>query len=180
MEAIAAALPESWHRGEKGRREALALWALLSIEPGHELRGLPPDLEHLVTERRARAREAGRDLDREIIQGRYSWIDEHLSTVVQDRKHPTEMTDRVDRVLLHPALGFGLFLVLMTLVFQALFTWADPMIGLIENLVGWTGTVVGGALGPGVFTDFIVNGVIEGVGAFVVFLPQILMLFFLK
>jgi ferrous iron transport protein B len=66
----------------------------------------------------------------------------------------------------------------MTVVFQALFTWADPVIGLIENIVGWTGIQVGAALGPGLFTDFVVNGVIEGVGAFVVFLPQILMLFF--
>ncbi len=178
MQAISDAIPESWHGGEPGRREALALWALLSVEPGHELRGLPSDLEHLVTERRSQAREAGRDLDREIIQGRYSWIDKHLSKIVQERRHPTELTDRVDRVLLHPALGFALFLFLMTVVFQALFTWADPMIGLIENVVGWTGRAVGGALGPGVMTDFVVNGVIEGVGAFVVFLPQILMLFF--
>lgn len=178
MEKVAAALPERWHGGDRGRREALALWALLSIEPGHELRGLPPDLEHLVTEIRAAARDSGRDLDREIIQGRYTWIDDHLSEVVRDRKHPTELTDRVDRVLLHPALGFALFLVLMTVVFQALFTWADPVIGLIENIVGWTGIQVGAALGPGLFTDFVVNGVIEGVGAFVVFLPQILMLFF--
>jgi ferrous iron transport protein B len=131
-----------------------------------------------VTEIRAAARDSGRDLDREIIQGRYTWIDDHLSEVVRDRKHPTELTDRVDRVLLHPALGFALFLVLMTVVFQALFTWADPVIGLIENIVGWTGIQVGAALGPGLFTDFVVNGVIEGVGAFVVFLPQILMLFF--
>jgi ferrous iron transport protein B len=178
METVAAALPERWHGGDRGRREALALWALLSIEPGHELRGLPPDLEHLVTEIRSAARDSERDLDREIIQGRYTWIDDHLSEVVRDRKHPAELTDRVDRVLLHPALGFALFLVLMTVVFQALFTWADPVIGLIENIVGWTGTRVGAALGPGLFTDFVVNGIIEGVGAFVVFLPQILMLFF--
>lgn len=178
MSAVAEGLPESWHGNDPDRRHALALWALLSVEPGHELRGLPPDLEHLVTERRSAARESGRDLDREIIQGRYRWIDEHLSDVVRDHKHPTELTDRVDRVLLHPALGFVLFLALMTLVFQALFTWADPLIGIIENVVGWIGSSVGAAIGPGLLTDFIVNGVIEGVGAFVVFLPQILMLFF--
>jgi ferrous iron transport protein B len=175
--AVAAELPESWHMGDEDRRQAIALWALLSVEPGHELRGLPARLEPVVAERRAMAREAGRDLDREIIQGRYEWIDQRLHHVVRERRHPTEFTDRVDRILLHPALGFILFLGLMTLVFQALFTGADPLIGLIEGGVGWLGNHVGALMGPGIASDFVVNGVIEGVGAFIVFLPQIVMLF---
>ncbi len=178
MAAVAAGLPQTWHRDEEDRRQAIALWALLSVEPGHELRGLPNGLEPIVAERRAMAREAGRDLDREIIQGRYTWIDQHLHDVVRERKHPTELTDRVDRILLHPALGFALFLGLMTVVFQALFTGADPLIGLIETAVAWIGSHVGALMGPGIASDFVVNGVIEGVGAFVVFLPQIVMLFF--
>jgi len=175
--AVAASIPENWHLGDPDRCQAIALWALLSVEPGHELRGLPARLEPIVAERRSLARESGRDLDREIIQGRYAWIDQHLHKVVHERKHPTELTDRVDRILLHPAIGFALFLGLMTLVFQALFTGADPLIGLIENAVGWLGSHVGSLMGPGLASDFVVNGVIEGVGAFVVFLPQIVMLF---
>jgi ferrous iron transport protein B len=177
VEAVADVVPASWHRGTEDRRRALALWALLSVEPGHELEGITPAMERVVAERRERAQTAGRDLDEEIIRGRYGWIDRHLKEVVRERRHPTELTDRVDRVLLHPAAGFVLFLALMTLVFQALFTGADPLIGMIEEAVGWTGNQVGALLGSGLLTDFLVNGVIEGVGAFVVFLPQILMLF---
>ena len=177
VEAVADVVPESWHRGTEDRRRALALWALLSVEPGHELEGITPAMERVVAERRELSQTAGRDLDEEIIRGRYGWIDRHMKEVVRERRHPTEITDRVDRVLLHPAAGFVLFLALMTLVFQALFTGADPLIGMIEEAVGWTGNQVGALLGSGLFTDFLVNGVIEGVGAFVVFLPQILMLF---
>jgi ferrous iron transport protein B len=177
-EQVGAALPEAWHGNDPDRRSALALWALLSIDPGHDLHGIPGELERAVIDGRAEATAAGRDLDHEIIHGRYAWIDSKMDRVVRDKRHPKGLTDRVDRVLLHPAMGFVLFLALMTLVFQALFTGADPIIGLIESAVSWTGNVVGSALGPGLFTDFLVNGVIEGVGAFVVFLPQILMLFF--
>jgi ferrous iron transport protein B len=177
VDKVANVVPQSWHKGSEDRRRALALWALLSVEPGHELEGISPEMERVVAQRREQARSAHRDLDEEIIRGRYGWIDHHLKKVVRERRHPTELTDRVDKLLLHPAAGFALFLVLMTLVFQALFTGADPLIGMIEDAVGWTGGQVGALLGPGLFTDFVVNGVIEGVGAFVVFLPQILMLF---
>jgi ferrous iron transport protein B len=88
------------------------------------------------------------------------------------------LTDRVDRLLLHPALGFVLFLLLMTVVFQSLFTWANPAISLIESAFGLLGQRVGALLPPGILNDLVVQGVINGVGSVLVFLPQILLLFF--
>ena len=73
--------------------------------------------------------------------------------------------------------GFLIFLVLMTVVFQALFSWADPMIGWVETAVGATASVVGGWLPEGLVHDFVVDGLFAGVGAVLVFLPQILLLF---
>jgi ferrous iron transport protein B len=175
--AIAEAVPESWHHGSEDRRRALALWALLSIDAEHYLAGVPESLRRRTADRRQSAETVGRDLDREIIEGRYGWIDGCVSRCLREDPRRVSMTDRVDRILLHPALGLFLFLAMMTVVFQALFTGADPLIGLIEEGVGWTGQTVGAALGPGLLGEFIVNGVIDGVGAFVVFLPQILMLF---
>jgi len=67
---------------------------------------------------------------------------------------------------------------LMTLVFQSLFTGADPAITLIENVFGAIGERVGAALPDGILNDLVVEGIINGVGSVLVFLPQILLLFF--
>lgn len=177
IDRIAAHIPDEWSRGRDDQRRALALWAMLSLAGEHTLQNVPAALQTSVDELRDAAGKAGRDLEQEIIGGRYSWIDERADEFVREHSPSMPLTDRVDKVLLHPVLGFFLFLTLMTVVFQALFTGADPLIGFIEGVVGRTGEIVGGWLGPGLPTDFLVNGVIEGVGAFLVFLPQILMLF---
>jgi ferrous iron transport protein B len=69
------------------------------------------------------------------------------------------------------------FLGVMALLFMSLFAWADPMIDAIDHTFKFAGDELRGLLGDGVFTDFLVDGVIAGVGAVMVFLPQILMLF---
>ena len=70
-----------------------------------------------------------------------------------------------------------IFLALMTVVFQALFAGADPVIGWIESFFAWLGARVGAALPAGLFSDLVVNGLVAGVGSVLVFLPQILLLF---
>jgi ferrous iron transport protein B len=85
----------------------------------------------------------------------------------------------VDRFLLHPLWGGLTFLVVMGVLFQTLFAWSDPLVGLIEASLAATGEAVAGVLPPGMFTDLLVDGVIAGVGSVVVFLPQILLLFLL-
>jgi ferrous iron transport protein B len=177
VDAVAAAIPESWHGGSERRRRALALWSLLSLAEAHRLEAMPPGLAEAVRARREAAARDGRDLEQEIIGGRYDWIDDHTDAFMRQLPTAPSLTDRIDRLMLHPVIGFGLFLALMTVVFQALFTGADPLIGMIESAVGAVGAAVGPLLGQGMLRDFVVNGVIEGVGAFLVFLPQILMLF---
>ena len=177
IDAVAAAVPESWHGGSQRRRRAQALWSLLSLAEAHRLESLPQDLAEVVIARREAAARDGRDLEQEIIGGRYGWIDRHADAFMREQPAPLSLTDRIDRIMLHPVIGFGLFLALMTVVFQALFVGADPLIGMIESGVGAVGAAVGPLLGDGMLRDFVVNGVIEGVGAFLVFLPQILMLF---
>lgn len=121
---------------------------------------------------------AGRDLESEVISARYGWIDQRLSDfLVQARREGPSLTDRVDRVLLHPTVGFGIFLLVMAVVFQSLFSGADPLVGLIESAVGGLKGLVTAALPAGLFTDFLSDAVIEGVGSVIVFLPQIMLLF---
>jgi ferrous iron transport protein B len=190
LDAVAAEIPRAWledaqtggHAARapagEGRRRALARWALLSLEERDELEGVPAALRARVTERRAQAARAGREIDREIVTARYAWIDERIARTLHSGAPRARFSDRIDRVLLHPALGFALFLALMALVFQSLFAWADPAISLIEQAVGWLAQTTRAALPESLATDLVVDGLIEGVGSVIVFLPQILLLFF--
>ena len=85
--------------------------------------------------------------------------------------------DRLDRILVHKVFGTVVFLGLMLLMFQSIFAWADPLMGLIESFTGWIGEQVAGVFPEGLFQSLIVDGVIAGVGGVLVFLPQILILF---
>lgn len=86
-------------------------------------------------------------------------------------------THRIDAVVLHPVSGPVILFGLLFLMFQAVFAWSEAPIGWIETLVGWLGEAVGGALPEGLVRSAIVDGAIAGVGAVIVFLPQILILF---
>ena len=170
-------VPDAWLAGDDGRRDAFALWALLSIDEGDELDDVPDDLRTAVASRHALARASGRDVDREVIGGRYGWIDARAAHFFTDTTAEMSRSDRVDRVLLHPVAGFALFLALMTVLFQSLFAWADPMITAIEEAFSWIGEHAGALLPAGTFHDLVVDGLIGGVGGVLVFLPQILLLF---
>ncbi len=86
-------------------------------------------------------------------------------------------THRLDALFLHPVAGPIILLGTMFLMFQAVFAWSQVPIGWIEDGMKWLGAEVGTALPDGVFRSLIVDGVIAGVGAVIVFLPQILILF---
>ncbi len=179
VRAVGAVLPADWHRGDADRRDALAMWALLSLDEEDELEHVPTELRTASSARHRAAEAAGRDLDLEIVEGRYAWIDERLPRFLgQPRRVRVSKTDRIDAVLLNPVVGFVAFLALMGVVFQSLFAWSDPAIGAIESLFGWLQGLVESALPAGLLVDFVTGGLIEGVGSVVVFLPQILLLFF--
>jgi len=177
VRSVEGAVPESWYAGNADRRRALALWALLSVDDHDELVAVPSELRDVVERKRKLAEASGRQLEEEIIRGRYDWLDAVAPRFLRDEGAPVTLTDRIDRVLLHPGLGFVLFLALMTVVFQSLFAWADPMIGGIETSCAWLGDSVETLLPAGFVTDLLVQGVIAGVGGVLVFLPQILLLF---
>lgn len=177
IDRVAAALPAAWRRNVE-RDRALALWALTSVEDDDELRGIDPALRAACRAVRAAAGE--RDLDQEVIGARYAFLDGHAQRLVGRRelsppKH--RLSERLDRVLLHPVLGFAVFVLVMIVVFQALFSWSDPFISLIERGVVLAQDLVVSLVPASVARDLVVEGVIGGVGNVVVFLPQILLLF---
>ena len=88
------------------------------------------------------------------------------------------LTAAVDRVALHPIAGLALLLALLFVMFQAVYAWSEAPIAMIEGLAEATATLVRDSLPDGIVRSFLVDGVINGVGSVVVFLPQILILFF--
>jgi len=87
-------------------------------------------------------------------------------------------THRADAVALHPIIGPILLAAILFLMFQAVFSWAATPADLIDGVIGSLGDAVAAAMPPGLLRSLIVEGIIAGVGAVVVFLPQILILFF--
>ena len=176
-ETLAGSLPAAL-RSTPERARALSLWALTSIEDDDELTDIDPALRRATLELR---QATSRDLDQEVIAARYAFIDDHLPELYRrlDR-HPKKrpLSERVDRVLLHPVWGFALFVLVMLVVFQSLFSWSDPAISLIEDAFVWLRTGIAALLPASIFRDFLTQGLVSGVGNVLVFLPQILLLFF--
>jgi ferrous iron transport protein B len=161
------------------RRRARAVWAILSLG-GDELTDVPPSVRAAVDTVRARARATSRDLDLELVGARYRTIDELLARVlVRPVPRGPTLTARIDAVVTHRLWGALSFVLVLGLVFQALFSWSEPAMGAIESLVAWSQGLVVAAMPAGTFRDLLVQGVIAGVGNVLVFVPQIALLFFL-
>ncbi len=95
-----------------------------------------------------------------------------------DQQTPELPSDQLDRFVLHPVVGPLLLAVLLFFLFQAVFSWAEPPKDLIESSIAWLGAEVGGLMPESWLRSLIVDGLIAGVGGVLVFLPQILILFF--
>jgi ferrous iron transport protein B len=101
-----------------------------------------------------------------------------LGTVGGDRLDGITPSDRIDAVVLHPVAGPLILAVILFLVFQAVFAWAQAPMDAIKAGVGLIGEWVNHALPASLLKDLFVNGVLAGIGSVLVFLPQILILFF--
>ncbi|HEV8059932.1 MAG TPA: ferrous iron transport protein B [Gemmataceae bacterium] len=109
---------------------------------------------------------------------RYRWIRETAAgCVTRPAQRLTTWTDRLDRVITHRLWGTLIFFAIMFLVFQSIFTWAKPLMDLIVAGKSRLGDFLGGTLPPGPLTSLLIEGVLEGVGSVIVFLPQIAILF---
>jgi len=95
-----------------------------------------------------------------------------LSESKQRRMHAN-----LDRVLLHPWIGFAIMLAILFVVFQAVFAWATPFADAIDAGIGALHDGVKEALPASLLRDLLTEGVISGVGSVIVFLPQIVILF---
>lgn len=113
----------------------------------------------------------------ENIKKNFSEIDSILKKVIKNRIEPDSLTERVDRYILSPVWGPIILLVVLTIMFQAIFEWSGPFSDLIEAGVGWLAETVKANIPNEMLASFIADGAIAGVGGVLVFLPQIIFLF---
>ncbi len=165
---VRAALPESWPH-----TDAVALWALMSLDDEDELVAVAASLRRAVA---GVAIPTGA-VDDEVVHARWRWLDAHVQPLVK-RPPDRSRTQRVDKILLHRVAGFAIFVAIMTLIFMSLFAWTAPLMDAIDGAFGWTRGQIHQLVPHGIVTDFLADGVIAGVGSVMVFLPQILLLFF--
>ncbi len=203
LEALARALPEARPVAPQLREPAPGLEALIDAGASpSRARFLAAaaavdalDLVEASAEERAALASFGPELLfdrlRAEIDARYAQIDELLAASASagpaaaktpargptPTQGPMARSASVDRWLTHRFGGPLIFIGVMALVFQSIFAWADPAIGVIESAVGGLSGWVQGALGPGALSDLATEGVLAGVGNVIVFIPQIALLF---
>ncbi|WP_299462687.1 ferrous iron transport protein B [uncultured Gimesia sp.] len=135
-------------------------------------------MDHLH-EARSRLKAAGFAVPAMEARLRYGWSRELLQDVVQHPPdHRVTASDKIDRWLTHRIFGFLFFFLLMFFVFQSVFTWAGPAMDLIEAGQGLVDAAVESVIPPGPLRSLLVDGVSAGVGGVLIFLPQIVILYF--
>jgi len=167
--------------GSDNGHRAEAMQTLLAPGGYHELRVIQRcgiGMAEELAERRGRIQAAGESVVEVEARVRYAWIDRVLDRVVTRTKPLRRArTEQADRVLTHPLVGVLVLLVVMALGFQAIYSWAAPLMDGIDGAISGLGAVVSGAVPAGALRSLLVDGMIAGVGAVLVFLPQIVILF---
>jgi ferrous iron transport protein B len=114
-----------------------------------------------------------------LTDAKYGFIDGALKETYTERKTDKRKTKReYDDILTHRFLGFPIFILFMWIMFQSTFTLGSYPMEWIDSAVGWFSDFVQSIMAEGPLRDLIVNGIIGGVGGVIVFLPNILILFF--
>ncbi|HEY2246503.1 MAG TPA: ferrous iron transporter B [Bradyrhizobium sp.] len=103
--------------------------------------------------------------------------DRIIAATVSLPARPDTWTARIDSVVLHPVGGLVILLLILFVMFQAVFAWAQPLMLLLSSGFDATGQFVHDVIPAGLVQSFLQNGVISGVGSVIVFLPQIVIIF---
>jgi ferrous iron transport protein B len=103
--------------------------------------------------------------------------DRIIAATVSLPTRPDSWTARIDAVVLHPVAGLAILALILFVMFQAVFAWAQPLMELLSQAFSALGQLVHDTLPAGLLQSFLQNGVISGVGSVIVFLPQIVIIF---
>lgn len=136
-----------------------------------EIKKLPPHENHIKNIDPQHFRKL------ENIKNNFSMIDTILAKVIKRKIEPDNFTEKVDRYILNPVWGPIILIVVLTIMFQAIFEWAAPFSDLIESGIGWLAETAKTNIANELAASLVADGVIAGVGSVFVFLPQIIFLF---
>ncbi len=157
--------------------EAIVLLTSTAALSEHDDRYAPELIDH-VKKDRLQLEKLGIDRNSIVVESRYEWIKRVCtSSVVSHRQNTNTTSDKIDRVLTHKVWGFVIFIGLMAVMFQAIFSWANLPMLMIGDAINWMDSQIMQTMPAGDLRDLLVNGAIAGVGAVVTFLPQIIFLF---
>jgi ferrous iron transport protein B len=166
-------------RPDAARSEALLLLTIADRAHVEEAAGGKKELAAAVAGARERLRAEGVDPVAAPVEARYAWINEVCDSAV---RHPDEpalsLSDKLDGWLTHPVSGWLAFLGVMALMFVCIFWVAQVPMDWIDGLTGKLGEWVKTKVAEGDLQSLLSDGVVAGVGGVVIFLPQILILFF--
>jgi ferrous iron transport protein B len=136
------------------------------------------EIDRKLAERQGSTAVQWRAPDASGLRSAQKEADRILAAVVLGHGKPDSLTARADAILLHPVAGLVVLLAILFVMFQAVFAWAEPGMDAIEAAFHWLGGLVEAAPLPDLLKSFLKDGLIGGVGSVVVFLPQIVILFF--
>ncbi len=191
--------PRQWPLPEAFRRECDELAGMLHVRHRltapvafHEALGLishdgppegagqrfAPEIHAHVIKDRHKLDFLGINRQTVAVESRYLWITAICRRVAQHTPRTgTSISDRLDRILTHRIWGPAIFFVLMAVMFQAIFSWAEIPMEWIGRVFDNAGREISRWMPPGDLRDLVVSGALGGVAAVVTFLPQILFLF---
>ena len=153
------------------------LYLLSDHDPGHT--GQSAVAMHDIIRHRDRLEHTFPGWEDTLADARYAAIDKLCAeTWMRPKVRPVTATQKIDRVLLHPVWGGIIMFFVLGFILWTIFSLAEGPMSLIENAFAWLSTQVIRVLPPGDLHDLIADGVIAGVAGVVVFLPQIMILFF--
>lgn len=138
---------------------------------------LGKDFQDTLQRCREAAVENGATLPAQEARARYNWVKDVLAESVK-RPDPRRRSrsEYIDNVLTHKITGTIVFVGIMMVVFQSIYSWAGPLMDLVDGLFGTVGGWVASVTPEGMLQSLLVDGVVAGVGSVLIFLPQILLL----
>lgn len=109
---------------------------------------------------------------------RQALIRDLINDVVTEEKQEETFSSKLDKILVHPVLGYLIFGLVLITIFQFIFTFANVPMDIIDGAFALLSDYFAGVMPEGIFTDLLTQGIIPGIGGVVIFIPQIALLFF--
>lgn len=134
-------------------------------------------LRGVLIEARSMVSQAGGNSTTAEILARYAWIGNICEGVVHRKPSAQTVTDKIDTIVTHKYWGPIVLVIILLVMFQSIFTWAEPFMDLIDGFFIGLGAQLGDVMPDAWYTRLLTEGVLAGLGGVVIFLPQIMILF---